>query len=44
VAADAMGALLFRRKPKQIGFIRLAQKWGLGTYDFQKLNRKKVIL
>ena len=44
VAADGMAALLFRRKPNQIGFIRLAQKWGLGTYDFQKLNQKKVVL
>ncbi len=44
VAADAMGALLFNRKPKQIGFIRLAQKWGLGTYDFQKLDQHKVVL
>jgi uncharacterized protein (DUF362 family) len=44
VAADAKAALLFGRKPKDIGFIRLAQKWNLGTYDFQKLNYKKVIL
>ena len=44
VAADAMAARLFGRKPEQIGFIKLGQKWGLGTYDFQKLVRKKVIL
>ena len=44
VAADAMAALLFGRRPNQIGFIRLAQKWGLGTYNFQKLNQKKVVL
>ena len=31
-------------KPEQIGFIKLGQKWGLGTYDFQKLARKKVTL
>jgi len=44
VAADARATLLFDRKPKQIGFIRLAQKWGLGTYDFQKLNQQQVTL
>jgi uncharacterized protein (DUF362 family) len=44
VAADAMGAHLFDRQPEQIGFIRLGQKWGLGTYDFHKLVLKKVTL
>jgi uncharacterized protein (DUF362 family) len=44
VAADARAALLFGRKPEQIGFIKLGQKWGLGTYDFQKLAGKKVTL
>jgi len=44
VAADARAARLFGRKPEQIGFIKLGQKWGLGTYDFQKLVRKKVTL
>ncbi len=44
VAADARATLLFGRKPENIGFIRLAQRWGLGTYDFQKLNYKKVTL
>ena len=44
VAADARAARLFDRKPEQIGFIKLGQKWGLGTYDFQKLVRKKVTL
>jgi uncharacterized protein (DUF362 family) len=44
VAADARAARLFGRKPEQIGFIKLGQKWGLGTYDFQKLTRKKVTL
>lgn len=42
VAADAKAALIFKRKPKSIGFIRLAQKHGLGTYNFGKLNQKKV--
>ena len=44
VAADAKAALLFNRKPKDLGFIRLAQQQGLGTYDFQKLSEKKVVL
>ncbi len=42
VAADAGAARWFGRKPQQIGFIKLGQKWGLGTHDFQKLARKKV--
>jgi uncharacterized protein (DUF362 family) len=42
VAADAAGALLFGRKPEEIGFIRLAQKQGLGTYDPAKIDQKKV--
>ena len=42
VAADGAGALLFGRKPEEIGFIRLAQKQGLGTYDAAKLDQKKV--
>ncbi|MBW1994791.1 MAG: DUF362 domain-containing protein [Deltaproteobacteria bacterium] len=44
VAADGMAALLFNKKPHQIGYIRLAQKWALGTYDFQNLDQKKVVL
>ena len=44
VAADARAALLFNRKPKDIGYIRMGQQQGLGTYDFQKLNVQKVVL
>lgn len=44
VAADAKAALLFGRQPSAMGFIRLGQKWGLGTYDFSKLDRQKVNL
>jgi uncharacterized protein (DUF362 family) len=44
VAVDAKAALLFGRKPKHLGFIRLAQKQGLGSYDFQNLNYQKVVL
>ncbi len=42
VAADGRAALLFGKKPQQIGHIKLAQKRGLGTYDFSKLLQKKV--
>jgi len=42
VAADALAATLFDRKPESIGFVRLGQKWGLGTYDLEKLTRKRV--
>ena len=42
VAADAAGALLFGRRPEEIGFIRLAQKHGLGTYDAARLDQRKV--
>jgi uncharacterized protein (DUF362 family) len=44
VAADAKAALLFNRKPQDIGFIRLARQQGLGTYDFEKLDATKVVL
>ena len=42
VAADAQASLLFGKSPQDLSFIRLAQKWGLGTYDFQKLVQRKV--
>jgi len=42
VAADAVGAMLFGRKPEEIGFIRIAQKQELGTTDLARLDRKKV--
>jgi uncharacterized protein (DUF362 family) len=44
VAADARAALLFNRNPKTLGFIRIAQQQGLGTYDLQKLEQQKVVL
>jgi hypothetical protein len=34
--------MLFDKKPQKVGHIKLAQKWGLGTYDFTKLVQKKV--
>ena len=44
VAADAKAAGLFGHGPGEIGFIGLGQKWGLGTYDSQKLIQQRVIL
>ena len=44
VAADARASMLFGLKPERIGFIHLAQKSGLGTYDFSKLENEKVIV
>ncbi len=42
VAADAKASLLFGKRPQDIGYIRLAKKWGLGTHDFSKLLQKKI--
>jgi len=44
VAADARAAGLFGLNPEDIGFIRLGQKWGLGTYQYQKLSRQQVVI
>ncbi|UCD88704.1 MAG: DUF362 domain-containing protein [Desulfobacterales bacterium] len=44
VAADARATLMFNLKPVQIGYIWLGQKWGLGTYDAEKLVYKKVVV
>ena len=44
VAVDARAAGLFGYQPSEIGFISLGQKWGLGTYDLQKLTQRKVTL
>ena len=42
VAADGKAALLFGKEPQNIGYIKLARKRGLGTYDFSKLVQKNV--
>jgi uncharacterized protein (DUF362 family) len=42
VAADARASMLFGRRPRDIGYIRLAKKWGLGTDDFSNLLQKKI--
>lgn len=44
VAADAKGAMLFGKKPDDIGFIRLGSKWGLGTMDLAKVRQQSVVL
>jgi uncharacterized protein (DUF362 family) len=44
VAADAKAAALFGYDPGEIGFIHFGQKWGLGTYDSQKLIQQRVVL
>jgi uncharacterized protein (DUF362 family) len=44
VAADARAALLFGMKPGDLGFVKLGQKWGLGSSDFQSLDLKRVSL
>jgi uncharacterized protein (DUF362 family) len=44
VAADAKGALLFGKKPEDIGFIKLGNKWGLGSMDLNKFKQHSVIL
>ncbi len=44
VAVDARAAGLFGLRPEKIGFIRLGEKQGLGTYDLTRLDQKKVTL
>ena len=44
VAADAKASLLFGLSPEQVGHILLGQDRGLGTYDLQQLDQKRVIL
>jgi len=44
VAADARASMLFGIKPQRIGYIHLAQKVGLGTYDLTKIETKRVVL
>ena len=42
VAADGKAALLLGKEPQNVGHIKLAEKRGLGTYDFSKPLQKKV--
>jgi len=42
VAADTKASTLFDLDPDELGFIHLADKWGLGTKDFSQLKQLKV--
>ncbi len=44
VAADALACDLFKIQPSAIAHIQLAQKWGLGTMDFNRLTRYQAVL
>ena len=44
VAADARACSLFNMPPSAVGYIQLAQKWGLGTTDFSRLTQYQVAL
>ncbi len=44
VAVDARAARLFGIRPEELGFIRLGQKWALGTYDLSRLDTREVLL
>jgi uncharacterized protein (DUF362 family) len=44
VAADAKAAGLFGLDPGRIGFIRIGQQRGLGTYDLSRLEQKQVTI
>jgi len=44
VAADAKAAVLFGYQPEEIGFIFLGNKRGLGTFNFNVLTEKKVVI
>jgi len=44
VAADSRAAAYFDVRPEQLGFIRLAEKWGLGTSDTNDVDNRRVTL
>lgn len=45
VAGDAeAAATLFGLVPSEVGFIQLGEKWGLGTYDLEKIAIQRVVL
>ncbi|MFH1962835.1 MAG: DUF362 domain-containing protein [bacterium] len=43
VAVDAYGCTIFEKDPRQIGYINIAHKMGLGEIDSSKLRVKKVM-
>jgi len=44
VASDALATKFFGYTPEEIGFIRLGQKWGLGTHDLNRLDQRRVVI
>jgi uncharacterized protein (DUF362 family) len=44
VAVDSYGATLFGMKGADLGYVRVADKRGMGTMDLSKLKIKKVAL
>ena len=42
VAVDSFGATLFGMKGSDLGYVKIADKYGLGTMDLSKLNIKKI--
>ena len=44
VAADALAAGLFGYSPEKLGFISLGEKRGLGTFELDRLDKKRVVL
>lgn len=44
VAIDSLGAILFGMKGSDLGYVRIADKRGLGTMDISKLRIKRVNL
>ena len=43
-ASYAQATRLFGIQPKTIGFLKLGEKWGLGTMQVDRLNPRQVIL
>jgi len=44
VAADARAAAYFDIQPEQLGFIQLAEKWGLGSTNTGELDNRQVVI
>jgi uncharacterized protein (DUF362 family) len=44
VAVDSWGASLFGIKGEELGFLKMAEKMGRGTIDYQKLNFKSMVI
>jgi len=44
VAVDSLGASFFGIKGEELGFLRIAEKMGMGTIDYKKLRFKSIEL